>query len=128
MASRDETLELATYLASLTYDQLPSEVIHQAKASILNALGCALGVVDCEFSRKAFAAHLGHDLSSTASSAEADCTILGRRERTNVDKASFLNGIAITTRDFDDIHLRTVVHSSGRPLSAILPWAEKHHL
>lgn len=131
MASRDETLELATYFSYLTYDDLPLEVIHHAKASILNALGCAIGAVNDEPSRKALvalvrvedrAAHL-----ENRNSYPRECSVPGRQKHVDLNTAAFLNGIAITSKDFDDTHLRTVVHPSGTPLAAILPWAEKHH-
>jgi aconitate decarboxylase len=123
MAARDETLELATYLSNLTYDDLPEEVIHRAKASILNALGCALGAVNDGPSLKAYVALVRVD----GASLPEECSIPGRQKRVDLNTAAFLNGVAISTKDFDDTHLRTVVHPSGTPLAAILPWAEKYH-
>ena len=115
MAARDETLELATYLSNLTYDDLPEEVIHRAKASILNALGCALGAVNDGPSLKAYVALVRVD----GASLPEECSIPGRQKRVDLNTAAFLNGVAISTKDFDDTHLRTVVHPSGTPLAEI---------
>jgi len=122
----DETLRLATFLSNLTYEDLPPDVIQQAKSSILNILGCALGSAHDEPCEKAVAALLPLDPREDASSRVA--TIWGRRERTNLQNAAILNGISATTADYDDTHLRTVVHPSRTSIAAVLPWAETHHL
>ncbi|KAH8811294.1 mmge/prpd family protein-like protein [Xylogone sp. PMI_703] len=122
---RDETLALATFFSQLSYDDLPEDVISHAKACILNALGCALGSANAEPHRKAFAALISEN--STINGADG-ATILGHSQRTDVNTAAFLNGIAITTADYDDTHLQTVIHPSGAALAAILAWAESHHV
>ena len=121
----DQTLELATFLSQLTYCQLPQEVIDQAKLSILNILGCALGSACASPRRKAIAALLPADPWEKSASEVA--TIWGRAERTDLQTAAILNGIAATTADYDDTHLRTVVHPSCTSITAVLPWAETHH-
>lgn len=127
MKPRDETLALATFLSELTYEQLPTEVVEHAKACILNAVGCALGSANAAPRQKAIAAlSFGNQTGQPGSSQLA--TVIGRAERVNVQTAAFLNGVAVTTADYDDTHLRTVIHPSGTPLAAILPWAEIHHL
>lgn len=123
---QDETLALATFLSELIYEQLPAEVIEHAKACILNALGCALGSANAEPRRKAIEALIFDKIERLGVSQGA--TVIGRGERVDVQTAAFLNGVAITTSDYDDTHLRTVIHPSGTPLAAILPWAEVHHL
>jgi len=37
------TLELAKYARSLTFQDLPKDVIHQTKRVVLDTLGCAIG-------------------------------------------------------------------------------------
>lgn len=128
---QDETLALATFFSQLSYEDLPEGVILHAKASILNALGCALGSANAEPHRKAFAALISSVsplAGGTTTGTPNAAAILGHSERTDVNTAAFLNGIAITTADYDDTHLRTVIHPSGTALAAILAWAEPHHL
>ena len=54
--------------------------------------------------------------------------MLARPERTDLQTAALLNGIAITTADYDDTHLQTVIHPSGTVLAAILAWGEVNHM
>lgn len=117
----DHTFKLAKFLAHLKYDDLPPQVIDQARKSILNALGCGIGYSLHAPASKTLSV-LQRDLEST------DATILGRRQRTSVDNAVLLNGISLTTADYDDTHLKTVIHPSGTPLAALLSWAEVHHI
>ena len=119
-SSKDETAQLAGFLSQLTYDQVPRKVTDHAKLCILNALGCALGSSNCEPRLKALRAlqPLAPLQDGTAA------TIIGRTERADVQTASFLNGIAFTAADYDDTHLRTVIHPSATPLAAILPITE----
>lgn len=121
---RDRTRELATFLAELEYEQLPRTVVDHAKSCILNAVGCALGSSDCKPRQVACETFLSGEVLQGAKVAR----VLGRPERTDVQTAAFLNGIAFTAADYDDTHLRTVVHPSATPLAAILAWAEVHQL
>ncbi|KPI42119.1 uncharacterized protein AB675_5300 [Cyphellophora attinorum] len=115
----DHTANLATFLSDLKYDQLPSEVVLAAKKSILNALACGLG-----YALHAPAAKVFRYVQNTQTEREA-ATILGRRNRTSAEYAALINGVAITTADFDDTHLRTVNHPSGTALAALLALAEQ---
>ncbi|MDQ3558907.1 MAG: MmgE/PrpD family protein [Pseudomonadota bacterium] len=38
--------QLAAYAAELSYDDLPAEVVHQTKRTILDTVGCAFGGFD----------------------------------------------------------------------------------
>jgi 2-methylcitrate dehydratase PrpD len=50
--------------------------------------------------------------------------VLGRTEKTDILNAALLNGISSHVLDFDDTHLRTVIHPAGAVASAILALAE----
>lgn len=117
-AQVDHTFKLAKYLAGLAYDDLPPQVIDQARKSILNAIGgigyCFHGPAD-----KAFSV-----IQEAGTSSEA--TILGRKERARLEDAVLVNGICLTTADFDDTHLKTVIHPSGTSLAALLSWCETY--
>jgi 2-methylcitrate dehydratase PrpD len=116
-----ETEKLCSFLSSLSYDDISPGVIQHAKTSILNALGCALGGASASPAVKARKAMLPLTTSQTS-------TIIGRPERADVQTASLLNGIALTNADYDDTHLRTVIHPSGAVLCAILAWGELHRM
>ncbi|KAF2099406.1 2-methylcitrate dehydratase PrpD [Rhizodiscina lignyota] len=121
-SDRDRTLDLATYLSKLTYDDIPNDVVHIAKASILNSVGCGLSSAMLEPAKKLFAA-----LDVTGKKPRP-VTVLARPEHATVDDAALLNGLSMTARFFDDTHLGTVIHPSGPPLAAILAYAEAHHM
>jgi 2-methylcitrate dehydratase PrpD len=50
--------------------------------------------------------------------------VLGRSERLDILHAALLNGISSHMFDFDDTHLKTVIHPAGPVCSAILALAE----
>jgi len=122
MDPEDHTFKCAAFLAHLNYEDLPEDVIEQAKKSILNSLGCGLGSAQASPSQKV----LSTILEKHAAPKEA--IIIGRRQRTSVENATLLNGVALTCADYDDTHLRTVIHPSGTPLAALLSWGEKNHM
>jgi 2-methylcitrate dehydratase PrpD len=53
-------------------------------------------------------------------------SILGRKERFDIMNAAFINGVSSHIFDFDDTHLKTIIHPGGPVVSAILAFAEYH--
>jgi 2-methylcitrate dehydratase PrpD len=51
-------------------------------------------------------------------------SVLGRGERVDMASAALLNGISSHTFDFDDTHLKTIIHPAGPVASAALALAE----
>jgi 2-methylcitrate dehydratase PrpD len=92
-------------------------VEREAQRTFLNWAGCAIG-----------AAHhptLGAALAAVQELAPgAQATILGRSERVDIASAALLNGISSHTFDFDDTHLKTIIHPAGPVASAALALAE----
>jgi 2-methylcitrate dehydratase PrpD len=81
-------------------------------------VGCAVGAARHET--------VGNALAALAPfSGPAEASVLGRRERLDVMLAALMNGITSHTFDFDDTHLKTVIHPSGPVASAILALAER---
>ena len=50
-------------------------------------------------------------------------TVLGRAEKIDIASAALLNGITSHTFDFDDTHLKTIIHPAGPVASAVLALA-----
>ncbi|MDV0440805.1 MmgE/PrpD family protein, partial [Xanthomonas sacchari] len=50
--------------------------------------------------------------------------LFGRSERFDIMNAAFLNGVSSHIFDFDDTHLKTIIHPAGPVASAILAYAE----
>ena len=95
-----------------------SDVIdHEAHRTFLNWVGCAVGASDHESVRAALAAVRMLEPAPQA-------TLLGRTERVDMASAALVNGIASHTFDFDDTHLKTIIHPAGPVASAVLALAE----
>ena len=86
---------LSSFGTSLRYQDLPPEVVHQAKRLIIDTLGCAFGGYTGQPSK------IARDLASTLSSTQP-ATVLGSGQTTSPDMAAFANGVMIRYLDFND--------------------------
>lgn len=97
-----------------------SEAVEQeARRTLLNWAGCAIGGSRHATTEAGLAA-----VAELAPGAQA--SILGRGERVDMGSAAMLNGISSHTFDFDDTHLKTIIHPAGPVASAALALAEHH--
>jgi 2-methylcitrate dehydratase PrpD len=112
------TRTLARYVLASRYADIPKDVRHEAARSFLNWVGCAVGAARHDTVERALAA-------LRPFSGKAEASVLGRTERLDIMLAALMNGITSHTFDFDDTHLRTVIHPSGPVASAILALAER---
>ena len=110
--------ELARYALSAQPADIPAAVQHEALRSILNWVGCAVGG-----SRHAAVEHTLAALLPF--SAGNQCTLIGRRERIDALHAALINGMSAHVLDFDDTHLRTLLHPSVPVASSLLALAER---
>ena len=101
--------QLSDYAASLRFEDLPEEIVHQAKRMIIDTLGCALGGYDSE------PAKIARDIASTVTSAQS-ATILVSGQSTSPDLAAFANGVAVRYLDFNDGYTS---RESGHPSDSI---------
>lgn len=107
---------LADYVSAASPGDLPGPVRREAVRTFFNWLGCAIG--GCR-----------HEAVDAAVAAVApfvgpgSSRILGRTERFDPLHASLVNGISSHVFDFDDTHLRTVIHPAGPVASALLAYA-----
>ena len=113
----EPTLALARFVARSEGSDLPEGVRHEARRALLNWLGCAIGASGHETLERAIAAF-------GPFSGPPQCTVLGRSERFDALHAALLNGTSSHTFDFDDTHLRTIIHPTGPVASALLALAE----
>jgi 2-methylcitrate dehydratase PrpD len=115
--AKDVTRRLAHYVVASKPEDIPAPVKKEAARTLLNWVGCAVGASRHESVEIAIAA-----LAPFAGPAQA--TILGRKERMDVLNAALVNGIASHVFDYDDTHLKTVIHPAGPVASAILALSE----
>jgi 2-methylcitrate dehydratase PrpD len=54
----------------------------------------------------------------------AQASILGRSERFDIRPVTLINGISSHVFDFDDTHLKTIIHASGPVISLCLALAQ----
>ena len=111
------TQSLADFVASHPSRGWSDAVEHEAHRTFLNWLGCAVGAARHEAADAALAAVRMLDPASQA-------TVLGRRDRVDMASAALVNGISSHTFDFDDTHLKTIIHPAGPVASAVLALAE----
>lgn len=97
------------------------EVEHEAVRTILNWMGCAIGAANHESVVAALKAVQNFEPAQQAS-------VFGRAEKVDMRSAALLNGISSHTFDFDDTHLKTIIHPAGPVCSAVFALAEKHKL
>jgi len=112
---------LAEFIATSQWGSVPQQVRHEGKRSLLNFLGCALGVARTPPIEMAMRVLL-------PLSGEGRVTVLGRSERLDPLGAAFINAIGGNLLDYDDTHLRTVIHPSAPVVPAALALAEQRGL
>ena len=115
------TKMLAAFVAKHPSRGWSDGVEHEARRTLLNWLGCAIGASRHATVEAALAAV--NELSPAP-----QATVLGRAERVDMASAALLNGITSHTFDFDDTHLRTIIHPAGPVVSAALALAEHRKL
>ena len=111
------TRTLARFIVNARSEDVPKDVKREAVRSIVNWLGCTVGscrheAVDCALA------------AITPFSGPAQASVLGREEKVDILHASLLNGISSHVFDFDDTHLRTIIHPGGPVASALFALAE----
>lgn len=114
---KDVTRILSKYVVEGRLSDIPAPVRKEAARTLLNWIGCAIGGSHNEAVAAALSA-----LSPFFGNEQA--SLLGRKERPDIFHAALLNGISSHVLDFDDTHLRTVIHPAGPVVSAILALSE----
>jgi 2-methylcitrate dehydratase PrpD len=113
----DVTESLAHHIVATQWDDIPSQVRHQAKRSLMNFFavalaGCRTGPV--EIALRSLAEFSGGK----------QVTVLGRTERIDPLSAAFLNAAGANIHDFCDTHSRTLIHPTAPVAPALLALAE----
>jgi 2-methylcitrate dehydratase len=92
----DQTTEmLRDYACNLTYEDLPEDVIHQVKRTLIDTLGCAMGGFHAEPS--VLARRMAQRVSS-----DTAARIIGTTTSSSPDLAGFANGVMVRYLDYND--------------------------
>jgi 2-methylcitrate dehydratase PrpD len=111
------THTLAQFVANHPSKGWSDAVEHDAHRTFLNWLGCAVGAAHHESTQAALAAV--HMLEPAP-----QAVVAGLKARVDMASAALINGISSHTFDFDDTHLKTIIHPAGPVASAALALAE----
>jgi len=111
-----ETHTLASYVLASRLEDVPDDVRREARRSIVNFVGCAVGgaphpAVDAAM--RALGPYSGKPTSG----------ILGRSEQLDPLHASLMNGISSHVHDYDDTTPKNYIHPTGPVASALFAYA-----
>lgn len=115
------TTRLAQFVASTRQEDLPADVVHEAKRALLNFFAASLGGCREDPIEKA-----SRVLAPFAGRSGA--TVIGRGERNDLLNAACLNAMSANVFDFDDTHIPTIIHPTAPVAPAVLAWAEPSRL
>ena len=112
------TREFSEFCSNLKFDDLPREVIEEAKRGILDWLGCAIAASDNP--------RIGSLIKTlTEFSSNSGATVIGQQGKLGPLEAALINGQMGHFYDYDDTHMGGVVlHTSSPVLAAILSLGE----
>jgi 2-methylcitrate dehydratase PrpD len=113
----EATKILARFIVNGKLADIPAPVRKEGARTLLNWVGCTIGGSRDEAMTNGLAA-----LAPFFGPAQA--SLLGRKERPDIFHAALFNGIASHVLDFDDTHLRTIIHPAGPVCSALLALSE----
>jgi 2-methylcitrate dehydratase PrpD len=111
------TRTLAAFISDARAEDIPETVVQEAKRSILNFMSTALAGCREDAVEITLA-------SLSEFSGPRHATVIGRTERIDALGAAFVNAAAGNVHDFDDTHLRTVIHPTSPVAPALFALSE----
>lgn len=109
---------LGRFVAESRWEEIAPALRHEAKRSLLNNLGCGLGVAKDPAVTTALAVMQNFSGAPVA-------TVIGQGVKLDPMAAAFVNAIACNLLDYDDTHLATVIHPTAPAAPALLALAEQ---
>jgi 2-methylcitrate dehydratase len=90
--------QLAEYVHSVKYRDVPENVIHETKKRIVDSMGCGIGAFNAE------PVKISRKVAETAKD-EKGSTLFGTKRKTTPDLAAFVNGFMVRYFDYNDTYL-----------------------
>jgi len=90
--------QLADYVHSTNYQDIPENVVHETKKRIVDSLGCAIGAFNAD------PVKISRKVAEAARDSQGS-TLFGTRKKTTPDLAAFVNGIMVRYFDYNDTYL-----------------------
>lgn len=109
--------ELAEYVASIEFDDLPAATVHECKRRVIDTFGCLAGGFDADTTR------IARRLALRVR-ADPGAHVIGTDHVTSPELAAFANGCALRYLDCNDAYIQ---RASGHPsdtMAAVLAAAE----
>jgi 2-methylcitrate dehydratase len=108
---------LARYATSLKYEDLPAEVVREAKRYMIDSFGCGLGGFGAD------ASQIANRLAAGVSAGHG-ATVMCSGVKTSPDLAAFANGVMIRYLDFNDGYISRGAGHPSDTIAALLATAE----
>jgi 2-methylcitrate dehydratase PrpD len=112
------THALATWISGLSLDDIPISVVDHAKNCLLDTLGC--GLIGAQQPSGQIVAEMVVDAGSLGPAA-----LWGRPVRTGPADAALVNGTAVHSFEFDDVHDATGLHPGAVVIPAVIAIGEQ---
>lgn len=113
---------LARFVASLRFDDLPGHVVDAARRHVLDTLGVAMRGGSHPVARNALQS------LDAVDGAAGDVAVWGSTRGRAAPYAALVNGIACHVLDFDDTHTDAIVHGSAIIVPVVLALAQQRNL
>jgi len=110
--------DLARFVKETSYDNLPEEVIHQAKICLLDLVGAACA------GAMALPGHVITEIIEEAGG-NPQAVLIGRKEKVPALNAALGNGLYAHGLEFDDLHRQSILRPGSPIIPAALAAAEK---
>jgi aconitate decarboxylase len=111
------TQGVAAFVTSLTYEQIPADVVARIKLLILDSFGCALYGTGLPWSRILLTTLRRLDATEA-------CAAWGTGARLSAPHAALVNGTLVQSFELDDVHRAGVLHVGAVTLPALIAVAE----
>ncbi len=111
---------LADFVVKTQYQDLPAEVVAQAKECLLDNLGCSLGGVN-------FPEIRGIAKELRVVDTQESCTVWGMGQKFSLLTAALLNGATAHAVEMDDVHKTSKTHTGAVVVPAAVTLAESLH-
>ncbi|HEY4374194.1 MAG TPA: MmgE/PrpD family protein [Burkholderiales bacterium] len=111
------TETLAAYAGGLRAADIPAEVMHSAKAKLIDTLGCAMGGYNtplCTITRE----------MAKSTGGNPPARVLGTQVATSPGMAAFVNGTMVHALDFNDVYMSQSTCHPSDALSGVLATAD----
>ncbi len=105
-------------VSQFRYDSIPEAVLARGKLLILDAVGIALSSTQDEFAHRLLT-------SFRSFNGREECSLIGLESRLSLRDAVVMNAALIHGLDYDDTHIRAIVHPTASAFSCALGVAEQ---